>query len=259
MTGRRRFPTGWDTALRGAIGSRLLAAAGIVYALGAFTATFRGPPDRFWQRMTGAGIGLATIAVLGEPELRRPRVRARDVPIGVGAAALLYGIFQAGDRLAGLVMPAGSEEIERIYALRAQRPPAEIAVRLAAVIAPAEELFWRGFLQRSLARRFGRWRGAALAAAAYGGVHLVSRNLTLAAAASTAGAVWCGLYAAGASVTALVISHTTWDIWIFLVAPTSRPAAGDRDGQTRTPRWMVTKPPVNGVQRTSDSPTSRIS
>lgn len=235
MTARRPVPAEPDSPLRGGMGSGLLAATGIAYALVAFTATFGGPPDRFWQRMTRTGLGLGSIALLGEPELRRPRFRPRDIPIGLGAAALLYGIFHVGDRLARLVMPAGSEEIERIYALRAQRPAAEIAVRLAAVIAPAEELFWRGFLQRSLARRFGRWRGAAVAAAAYGGVHLVSRNLTLAAAASTAGAVWCGLYAAGASVAALVISHTTWDIWIFLVAPTSRATAA-RVGISRARR-----------------------
>jgi hypothetical protein len=73
--------------------------------------------------------------------------------------------------------------------------------------------------------RFGRWRGAAMAAAAYGGVHVVTGNFTLLGAASVAGAHWCTLYAAGVPLGALVVSHVTWDVWIFLVQPTGEVGA----------------------------------
>ena len=66
----------------------------------------------------------------------------------------------------------------------------------------------------------GRWRGTAAAIAAYGGVHLVTGNLTLAAAATVAGAHWAFLYALGMPLGALVVSHALWDVWIFLVQPT---------------------------------------
>jgi hypothetical protein len=69
--------------------------------------------------------------------------------------------------------------------------------------------------------RFGRWRGAALAAAAYGGVHVVTGNFTLFGAAGVAGAHWCALYAAGVPLGALIVSHQLWDVWIFLLQPTS--------------------------------------
>jgi len=39
-------------------------------------------------------------------------------------------------------------------------------------------------------------------------------------AAGVAGAHWCGLYAAGVPLGALVVSHVAWDIWIFLLEPT---------------------------------------
>ena len=68
--------------------------------------------------------------------------------------------------------------------------------------------------------RLGRWRAAAVAAMAYAGVHLVTRNFTLLGAAGVAGAHWCALYAAGVPLGALVVSHVTWDVWIFLVQPT---------------------------------------
>ena len=56
------------------------------------------------------------------------------------------------------------------------------------MIGPAEELFWRGLIQAALMRRFGRWRGAALAA--------------------------------DVPLRALIVRHVAWDVWIFLVQPT---------------------------------------
>ena len=80
-------------------------------------------------------------------------------------------------------------------------------------------------------RRFGRWPGAALAAMAYGGVHVVTGNFTLFGAAGIAGAHWCALYAAGVPLGALVVSHVAWDVWIFLVQPTGEIEAIGPDGR----------------------------
>ena len=128
--------------------------------------------------------------------------------------------FKVGDVFARRFVPGGEAQIQDIYALRTIRPRPEIAARLATIIGPAEELFWRGLVQEALMRRYGRWRGAALAAVAYGGVHVVTGNFTLFGAAGIAGAHWCALYAAGVPLGALVVSHVTWDVWIFLVQPT---------------------------------------
>jgi membrane protease YdiL (CAAX protease family) len=198
-----------------------LVGAGLAAAYGAFAVTFRGPRDQFWQRMTATGLSLGTIALAAQPELRRTRIRPRDVAVGLGVAAGLYGVFAVGDRMARRIMPNGSREIEELYALRDLLPAAQIAARLAFIIAPAEELFWRGFVQRRLQRRLGTWPGAAAASAAYGGAHMVTGNLTLLGAATVAGSVWGGLYAAGVPMGALVVSHVAWDLWTFLVAPTS--------------------------------------
>ena len=64
--------------------------------------------------------------------------------------------------------------------------------------------------------RFGRWRGAALAAMAYGGVHVVTGNFTLLGAAGIAGAHWCALYrpacrwARSSSATSPGTSGSSW-------------------------------------------------
>jgi CAAX protease family protein len=167
------------------------------------------------------GVGaLGAYALATEPALRRERLRAKDVVTGLGSAMLLYGIFQVGDRMARRIMPAGDREIGGIYELRSAAPRAAIATALALAIGPGEELFWRGLVQRNLQARFGRAGAALLASSIYGGVHLVSENLTLTGAATTAGLFWGALYAREQRMAPLIISHVGWDIWIFLVAPT---------------------------------------
>jgi len=195
-------------------------AVALVAAQAAFAATFRGPRARFWQRMTLTGLSLGGYALALRPSLRETRLRPRDIALGLASAAGLYLTFQVGDRFARRFVPSGERDIADIYTLRTLRPASEIGLRLATIIGPAEELFWRGYVQEGLIGAFGRWPGSALAAMAYGGVHLVTGNFTLFGAAGIAGAHWCLLYAAGMPMGALIVSHVTWDVWIFLVQPT---------------------------------------
>jgi membrane protease YdiL (CAAX protease family) len=164
--------------------------------------------------------GLGAYALATEPAVRRERLRIRDFATGLGSAAGLYVIFQLGDRMARRIMPAGDREIGRIYELRSAAPRSAIATTLALVIGPGEELFWRGLVQRGLMRRYGRVRGTLIASSIYGAVHLVSENLTLTGAAATAGLFWGTLYARDQRLAPVIISHVSWDIWIFLIAPT---------------------------------------
>jgi membrane protease YdiL (CAAX protease family) len=201
-------------------------AIGLIAAQAAFAATFLGPRERFWQRMTLTGLALGSLALATSRPARRARLGPTEVALGLASAAALYGTFKVGDAFARRFVPGGDEQIQDIYALRTIRRRPEIAARLATIIGPAEELFWRGLVQESLMGRYGRWRGAALAAMAYGGVHLVTGNFTLFGAAGIAGAHWCALYAAGVPLGALVVSHVTWDVWIFLIQPTGKVSAG---------------------------------
>ena len=196
------------------------AAIGLATAAPAFAATFRGPRDRFWSRMTATGAVLGGLALVANPRLRRTRIGPREAALGFASAAALYGTFKLGDRFARRFVPGGDAQIRDIYSLRELAPREETAARLVAIIGPAEELFWRGLVQEALMRRYGRWTGAAMAALAYSAVHVTTGNFTLIGAAGIAGAHWCVLYAAGVPIGALIVSHCAWDVWIFLLQPT---------------------------------------
>jgi hypothetical protein len=175
--------------------------------------------------MTVTGVALGGLALVANPSLRRTRVGPRELTLGLASAAALYGTFKLGDRFARRFVPGGDAQIRDIYSLRELAPHGETAVRLVAIIGPAEELFWRGLVQEALMRRYGRWTGAAMAAVAYSAVHVTTGNFTLLGAAGIAGAHWCVLYAAGVPIGALIVSHCAWDVWIFLVQPTGEVAA----------------------------------
>lgn len=170
--------------------------------------------------MTLSVAGLSAYAIASEPELRHERLKPGDLVLGVGSAGALYGIFRIGDVLARRIMPRGAEDIGSIYELRNAAPRAGIAAALATVIGPGEEIFWHGFVQRSLQRRLGGVPAWLMTSCIYGLIHLVSENLTLTGAATTAGLFWGGLFAREQRIAPTVISHIGWDIWIFLIAPT---------------------------------------
>jgi membrane protease YdiL (CAAX protease family) len=206
-------------------------AVGLGAAAAAFAATFNGPRERFWSRMTLTGLVLGGWALLTSRPARRVGIGPWRILAGLLSAAGLYATFAIGDRFARRYVPGGDAQIRDIYTLRTLRPRGEIAARLALVVGPAEEIFWRGLVQSALMRRFGRWPGAAVAAALYGGVHVTTGNFTLFGAAGIAGAHWSALYAAGVPLGALVVSHVAWDIWIFLVQPTGEIEAIGPRGQ----------------------------
>lgn len=187
-----------------------------------FALTFRGPRKKFWTRMTGTGLALGGLALVTQPEMRRTKIGLKEIFWGIGSAAALYGIFHLGDKMSRQIVPNGGKQIEDIYALKRIRPRQELMLRLGLVIGPAEEYFWRGFLQDGLMKKFGRSWGWLMGTAAYGGVHIPSGNFTLVGAATIAGGFWGALYALGFPLGALVVSHIVWDNIIFLIAPTTK-------------------------------------
>lgn len=195
---------------------------GAALAAALFIRTFRGPRARFWDRMTVTGLSLGGLALVTTPELRRMRFGWKDLLQGAGLAAILYSIFQIGDRLSRIILSKGGEQIDAIYSLKRLRPRYELMARLGLIIGPAEEFFWRGFLQEGLMQRFGRVKGALMGIAAYGSAHIASGNFTLVGAASVAGAFWGGLYALGVPLPTLMVCHILWDNVIFLIAPTTK-------------------------------------
>ena len=182
--------------------------------------TFALPWASFWVKISLSASLLAGISLVLQP-IRREEFRfdRRAVLIGLASAALLYFVFWAGRAVSMTLFDFAGRQIGGIYHKGEGTPLWAIAVLLFCVTGPSEEIFWRGYLQRSLMERFGRWPGWALATAVYAGVHVWSLNFMLVGAAAVAGAFWGAMYAHLGRLSPVILSHAVWSTVIFAVFP----------------------------------------
>jgi len=182
--------------------------------------TFALPWASFWVKISLSASLLAGISLVLQP-IRREEFRfdRRAVLIGLASAALLYFVFWAGRAVSMTLFDFAGRQIGGIYHKGEGTPLWAIALLLFCVTGPSEEIFWRGYLQRSLMERFGRWPGWAIATTVYAGVHVWSLNFMLVGAAAVAGAFWGAMYAHLGRLSPVILSHAVWSTVIFAVFP----------------------------------------
>ncbi|UOO37508.1 CPBP family intramembrane metalloprotease [Oscillospiraceae bacterium CM] len=199
----------------------ILPVAGIVSAFILWYVIFVVSPMNFWLSMCLGVLLLAGYAVMIErDEFRHDTFRVHHIALGLLSAALLYGCFYVGNILAGLFIPAKDTQIMSVYANRTSLHPVVIGAALLVIIGPGEELFWRGFIQKSL-KRFGVL-SIVLQALIYALVHAVTFNFMLIMAALVCGLFWGALYYWKKSIYPVIISHAVWDVTVFLLLPFHR-------------------------------------
>ena len=174
----------------------------------------------FWVKIALSASLLAGISLVLQPIRREEfRIDPAAVFIGLASAAVLYLVFWTGRAVSMTLFDFAGREIGGIYQKRGGTPLWTIAVLLFCVTGPSEEIFWRGYLQRNLMERYGRWPGWAIATAVYAGVHVWSLNFMLVGAAAVAGAFWGAMYAHLGRLSPVILSHAVWSTVIFAVFP----------------------------------------
>ena len=183
-----------------------------------------GPLDFWWAMgLVVAVLVVSAFAADGSYTARlREDVRTHPlgkIALGVLSAAALYGVFYLGGGLVRRFLPMGGEGISAVYALKSGSPTLRVGLLFLLVIGPGEELFWRGYLQRIWQNKLGCASALPLAVAAYTAVHVASGNPVLVLAAAVCGLFWGILYLRSGSVLLVAVSHTLWDLAVFLVFP----------------------------------------
>jgi membrane protease YdiL (CAAX protease family) len=194
---------------------------GLALAASLWAVVFAFKPLNFWAEISVAVAVLAGYALHSAREELRAlfSYKAGMIMTGVAGALLLYGIFVIGGWAAKTLLPFASGEISSIYALGGQAPRWLLILLLAALIAPCEEIFWRGLIQSTFSEHFGDVRGFLLMAAAYALVHVWAWNLTLMGAALICGLFWGFMVHRLKSLIPSIISHVIWDLAIFVFYP----------------------------------------
>ncbi|HQB28201.1 MAG TPA: type II CAAX endopeptidase family protein [Paludibacter sp.] len=175
----------------------------------------------FWVAMSISALVLIRMSCASVKDfLHQFNFSVKEVTLGLVSAAALYGIFYLGNYLSTAWFDFAKPQIGSIYTLKAGTNPYVIGILLIALIAPAEEIFWRGFIQRAIGVKYGDWIAFFTTTLIYAFVHIWSFNFMLIMAALVCGAFWGLLFIYNKkNITALIISHAVWDVMVFIVVP----------------------------------------
>ena len=178
----------------------------------------------FWYTMTASALILILMAWSrgrdSQFSIFNFQFSIRQLLLGIALAAALWGVFWVGDKLSSLMFGFARGQVDSIYGMKTGIQPWIIALLLLFIIGPAEELFWRGFVQQQLSSHWGENWGFVVTTAIYTLIHLWSFNFMLIMAALVCGIVWGGLYRLQPKwLPALVVSHAVWDACVFVMFP----------------------------------------
>jgi membrane protease YdiL (CAAX protease family) len=174
----------------------------------------------FWIKISVSAATLAILSLWIQPHRKHQfRFNKTAILLGLASAGLLYVIFWSGKTISSAIMPFAAAQINSIYEKSVGTHTGIIACLLFFITGPCEEIYWRGFLQKNLAVRFGTWQGWLLATVIYAGVHIWSFNLMLIGAAGVAGAFWGAMFWRYKNLAPVIISHSVWSTVIFAVFP----------------------------------------
>ena len=179
------------------------------------------PAVNFWWMMTGSALTLSVFATLFSPGWwREVKWSISNVLLGVGIAVALWMIFWVGDKVSTWMFDFARPQVELIYGMKNGENPWLLSILLLILIGPAEEIFWRGYVQNALSKRWSPNVGFIVTTLVYALVHIWSFNFMLVMAALVVGAIWGLAYRLyPQKLGALIVSHAVWDVAVFVVFP----------------------------------------
>lgn len=175
----------------------------------------------FWYAMTFSALVLSISSSLAMPGWwRTVKWGNGNFLLGVIIAIALWGIFWLGDFFSQLLFGFARQQVDMIYRMKADFSPWLLSGLLLFIIGPAEEIFWRGYVQKQLSARINPNYGWIVTIVLYTIVHVSSCNFMLVMASMVCGIVWGTLYRFFPDrFAAIIFSHALWDAAVFVWFP----------------------------------------
>lgn len=179
------------------------------------------PHVNFWVMMTCSGMTLTLYSTWAAPGWWKGiKLDLDNILLGAGLAAVLWGVFWVGDRLSSLMFDFARPQVDMIYSMKDGSNPWVLTALMLLIIGPAEEIFWRGYLQKSFSKRWNPNIGFVVTTLMYSLVHISKFNFMLIMAAAVAGFVWGLAYRFyPEKLGAIILSHALWDCAVFIWFP----------------------------------------
>lgn len=179
------------------------------------------PYINFWYMMTASAV---ILIILSLPSVIKSQERmaplGRGLLIGAAIAVFMWMVFYVGDKVSQWMFDFARPQVDTIYGMKGTTSQIYIAIALLLVIGPAEELFWRGYVQEKMQTLWGKNTGFIVATLVYTLIHIWSFNFMLIMAALVCGVCWGFIYRLDRRLLpALVVSHALWDACAFVFIP----------------------------------------
>ena len=135
-------------------------------------------------------------------------------------AAVMWGVFWLGEFFSTLLFDFARPQVDTIYGMKEGENPMVLTLLMLFIIGPAEEIFWRGYIQKSLSSKWTPTIGFIITTLVYSLVHISKFNFMLIMAAAVAGFIWGLAYRFfPEKLGAIIISHALWDCAVFIWFP----------------------------------------
>lgn len=179
------------------------------------------PHVNFWIMMTCSGLVLTTYSTWASPGWWRDvRLDLTNIISGLLIAAALWCVFWMGEFLSTLMFDFARPQVDMIYGMKDGENPWILTALMLFIIGPAEEIFWRAYLQKNLSARWNPNVGFIVTTVLYSLVHISKFNFMLLMAAAVAGFIWGLAYRFfPEKLGAIIISHALWDCAVFIWFP----------------------------------------
>ncbi len=175
----------------------------------------------FWWAMSFSAVSLSLLACKFYPQWTLDvRVGWKSVLCGVLIAVALWCVFWIGDKVADWLFAFARPQVDSIYGMKEGEDKWVLTALLLFLIGPAEEVFWRGYVQRYLSAHWNPNKGLIVTTLIYALVHIWAFNFMLLMAALVCGAAWGLLYRIWPKqLSAIILSHALWDVAVFIWFP----------------------------------------
>jgi membrane protease YdiL (CAAX protease family) len=179
------------------------------------------PYVNFWWMMTASACTLSLLATFfGREWWKDVRIDLSNILLGIAIAVALWSVFWIGDKLSQLMFNFARPQVDIIYGMKDGESPLLLTLLMLFLIGPAEEIFWRGYIQKSFSQYWNPNVGMVVTTAIYSLVHAGSCNFMLTMAALVAGLAWGIMYRFfPEKFGAIIISHALWDVAVFIWFP----------------------------------------
>lgn len=179
------------------------------------------PYVNFWIMMTCSGLILTAYSTWASPGWwKNVRLNLTNIILGILMAAVLWGVFWLGEFFSTLLFDFARPQVDVIYGMKEGENPWVLTALMLFIIGPAEEIFWRAYLQKNLSSRWNPNIGFVVTTILYSIVHLSKFNFMLIMAAMVAGFVWGLAYRLfPEKLGAIILSHALWDCAVFIWFP----------------------------------------